>query len=73
MSFRGFCVWRDRPGLLLRLTMPQKITEAVREHLPDLLDGFQLSLPSGGSSNKLMEMADALELVTPRPAKLDRK
>ena len=69
-SFKGYCVWRDRPGLLLRLTMPQKIIEAAREHLPDLLDGYKLSLPSG---KKLMEMADALELVVPQPAKLDSK
>jgi len=67
-SFKGFfSICRDRAGRQLRLTLPNKITEAAREHLPALLDGGKLYLPSG---QKFQQMADSLQLVTPRPLKL---
>jgi len=37
-SFKGYKIERDRPGRRIKLTFPQKILEAVREHLPDLLE-----------------------------------
>jgi len=68
-SFKGYSIYRDRASRLLRLTLPNKITEAAREHLPALLDGGKLYLPSG---QKFQQMADDLQLVTPRPLKLSR-
>jgi hypothetical protein len=68
-SFKGFSIYRDRPGLLLRLTLPQKIIETAREHMPALLDGGKLDLPYG---QKFQQLADGLQLVSPRPLKLAR-
>lgn len=50
--------------------MSQKVIEAAREHLPELLSASPPpDLPSG---SKLHALADAMQLVTPRPAKLTR-
>jgi hypothetical protein len=67
--FKGYSISRDRPARLLQLAMPQKIDEAARAHLPELLDGGALPrLPAGRC---LADIADGLALVSPAPAKLD--
>lgn len=68
-SFKGYSIRRDRPARLLQLTMPQKIDEAARAHLPQLLDGGALPrLPAG---RRLSDIADGMALVSPAPAKLN--
>jgi hypothetical protein len=69
-SFKGYSIRRDRPARLLQLTMPQKIDEAARAHLPELLDGGALPrLPAGW---RLADIADGLALVLPAPANWPR-
>ena len=63
---QGYKIKRDRPGRRIKLTFPQKIFEAVREHLPDLLEQ-PVKLPTGRA---LHSMADALKLGNDRPHKL---
>ena len=67
-SFAGFSISPGAHGGI-KLTMPQKIIEAAREHLPELLDGTPLSLPKG---KQLRDMADRLVLVA-SPGKLTAK
>jgi len=68
-SFKGYSIDCDHASRLLRLNLPNKITEAAREHLPAPLDGGKLYLPSG---QKFQQMPDDLQLVTPQPLKLSR-
>ena len=64
-AFAGYKIQRDRARRALTISMPQKIVEAVREHLPELLDGVRPELPS---NKKLSAMADQLELAPPHPS-----
>jgi hypothetical protein len=60
-SFVGYRVSRDRQRRALTLSMPQKVVEATREHLPELISaGKAPALPSG---RKLQKMADELKLA----------
>ena len=65
-SFKGYKFHRDRGGKLLQLTFPQKIVEAARAHLPELLKPGEVKLPRG---KPLAQMADAMALV-PNTGKL---
>ena len=67
-SFAGYRIARADGALTL--SMPQKIVEAARTHLPELLSGEPTALPDG---KKLHQMADALKLPKERPAKLSRR
>ena len=75
-SFAGMRIARARPDVRgelgtgrLTLSMERKIDEAVREHLPALLDGESLGFEvlKGGAFQKA---ADGMRLVKPVPAKL---
>jgi hypothetical protein len=67
-SFKGYSIHGDRSACLLQLTMPQKIDEAARAHLPELLDGGALPrLPAG---RRLADIADSIVLDSPAPAGL---
>jgi hypothetical protein len=68
-SFKGYSIRRDRLARLLQLTMPQKIDEAARAHIPELLDGG--ALPRLPADRRLADIGDGLALFTPAPAKLD--
>jgi hypothetical protein len=60
-SFVGYKITRDRQRRALTINMPQKVIEATREHLPQLVDnGTAPALPKG---RKLQKMADALQLA----------
>ena len=63
-SFAGRKMQRDWDRGTLTVSMPLKLEEAALAHLPDLLEGKKLGLPSG---KKLMDMADAMALL-PREA-----
>ena len=65
--YAGFKLTRDRKAGTIQLTMPQKVTEAAREHLPELLSGEPPStpLPKGKA---LRDMADRLALPAVRTA-----
>ena len=43
--------------------MPQKIVEAAREHMPELLDGSKVSVPS---STAMQKIADAMRMSDER-------
>ena len=58
-SFVGYKLERDRAARTLTISMPQKVTEAAREHLPSLLEGKADVL----SGKKLMDTADRLKLA----------
>ena len=62
-SFVGYRIKRN--GGAINLSMPQKISEAAREHLPQLIDHLPLDLPTG---RKLEQMADEMKLqpLTPK-------
>ena len=47
-SYAGVMLTRDEAAGTLRLSMPQKIIEAAREHYPELLSGEQPSSPPTG-------------------------
>ena len=65
-DFAGFKIDRSDAGL--RLSMPQKIIEAVREHMPELLDeSGKVSVPSATS---LQKTADTMALPEVRPKSL---
>jgi len=66
-SFKGYFIRRDRLACLIQLTFPQKINEAMRSHLPELIDGGDVKLPAGKALQKL---ADSMVLAPPRPGKL---
>ena len=67
-SFAGYSITHGDASITL--SMSQKVIEAAREHLPELLSASPPpDLPSG---SKLHALADAMQLVTPRPAKLTR-
>ena len=66
-SFKGYSIRWDRPACLIQLTFPQKIDEAMRSHLPELIDGGDVKLPAGKALQKL---ADSMVLAPPRPGKL---
>jgi len=66
-SFKGYSIRRDRPACLIQLTFPQKINEAMRSHLPELINGGDVKLPAGKALQKL---AEGMVLATPRPGKL---
>jgi len=66
-SFKGYSIRRDRPACLIQLTFPQKINEAMRSHLPELINGGDVKLPAGKALQKL---AEGIVLATPRPGKL---
>jgi hypothetical protein len=59
-SYAGFRIQRDRARRSLNLSLPQKIIEAAREYIPDILEGKPLSLPSGTT---LQRMADSMQLA----------
>ena len=59
-SFAGYKLARDRANHAVTLSMPRKIIEAARTHLPQVFEG-------GAKANvlskcKLMNVADGLEL-----------
>ena len=61
-SFAGYKVARDRKARTLTLSMPQKIIEAAREHLPQMFEGGEkANVLKGG---KLMNVADGLKLAS---------
>ena len=67
-SFAGYSITHGDASITL--SMSHKVIEAAREHLPELLSASPPpDLPSG---SKLHALADAMQLVTPRPAKLTR-
>ena len=66
-SFKGYLIRRDRAARLIQLTFPQKVDEAVRSHLPELLDGGDVRLPAGKA---LQRLADNMVLAAPTPGKL---
>ena len=71
-SYAGMVISRDGSAGTLRLSMPQKIIEAAREHYPELLSGEQSpSPPPKGLA--LRRLADALAMPTERAGKLSRK
>ena len=59
-SFAGLKLERDRERRTLTLSMPQKIIEAAREHMPELLRGERPTLLSG---RRLAVAADSLKLA----------
>ena len=65
-SFAGYSLTYNEDGSLC-LSMPQKIIEAAREHLPSLIEGVNTNLPHG---KKLTDLADRMALPSPRPPKL---
>ena len=75
--FVGYKIERDRPRRTLRLSMPQKIEEAINTYFPELADGKgENKLPSHHKDIKAVEkMADALRLNpdAPQPKKLSRE
>ena len=67
-SFAGYSITHGDASITL--SMSQKVIEAAREHLPELLSASPPpDLPSG---SKLHALADAMQLVTPRPATSSR-
>ena len=59
-SFAGYKVVRDRTRRTLTLSMPQKIIEAARAHLPDIFDPeVKVDVVKG---KRLMNLADGLAL-----------
>tara|TARA_B110000046_G_C13021457_1_gene411460 strand:- start:974 stop:4489 length:3516 start_codon:yes stop_codon:yes gene_type:complete len=61
-SYVGYHITRDRGAGTLRISLEQKIVEAVRAHMPTLLEGDRpKNLPAG---KKLEALADSLELAT---------
>ena len=76
-SFAGIRLARQRPAVRgtlnegrLSMTMERKVDEAVREHLPELLDGGSVSFTvlQGVAFQKA---ADGMRLLKPANAKLD--
>ena len=65
-SFAGFSVTRPAPSKIT-LSMPQKIIEAAREHMPELIEGGKVSVPSYTSMQKT---ADAMCMLTVRKSVL---
>ena len=68
-SYVGYHITRDRAAGTLRLTLEQKVVEAARAHMPELL-GEQRppNLPTGKvkghvTGGKLQQLADSLELA----------
>ena len=59
-SFAGFKLERDRERRTLTLSMPQKIVEAAREHMPELLRSERPTVLSG---KRLADAADSLKLA----------
>jgi len=66
-SFKGYSIRRDRAARPIQLTFPQKVDEAVRSHLPELIDVGDVKLPAGKA---LQRLADDLVLAAPTPGKL---
>ena len=68
---------RNRPHRTLRISMPQKIEEAVNTYFPDITNGKgEHKLPSSHKTLKAVEaMADALRLNPdgPQPTKLSKE
>ena len=46
------------------LSMPQKVIEAVRAHVPELLEGKPTGLPTGKT---FIQLADSLQLAPREP------
>ena len=63
-DFIGIKLDRNRPHRTLRISMPQKIEEAVNTYFPDITNGKgEHKLPSSHKTLKAVEaMADALRL-----------
>ena len=60
-SYVGYRMHRDRAAGTITLSLEQKVVEAAREHMPELLEGKRpKDLPTG---TKLHAMADALQLA----------
>ena len=60
-SYVGYRLQRDREAGTINLSLEQKIVEAAREHMPELLEGGRpKDLPIGG---RLHAMADAMQLA----------
>ena len=76
-SFAGYKLNRKRTAGTIQLTMEQKVIEAAREHMPELLSGDPVDIPSGTSlsvsKKSLCKLADALEMPTDRTTKLSRR
>ena len=62
-SFVGYKLKRDRSARTLTISMPQKVVEACREHLPEVISGKAQVI----TGKKLMDTADGLKLQ-PRAA-----
>lgn len=67
-SYAGIKITRDREAGTIKLSLPQKVVEAVREHLPELLEGKPTNAPTGPTLRKL---ADGMRLPTTPTAKLN--
>ena len=65
-SFAGFSLTRPAAGRI-NLSMPQKIIEAAREHMPELLEGTKVSVPSATAMQKI---ADAMRMSDDRKKSL---
>ena len=65
-SFAGFSISRAVPNRI-HLSMPQKVVEAAREHMPELLTETKPSCPSATSMQKI---ADAMAMPTERKKSL---
>ena len=76
-DFIGMKLDRNRPHRTLRISMPQKIEEAVNTYFPDITNGKgEHKLPSSHKTLKAVEaMADALRLNPdgPQPTKLSKE
>ena len=76
-SYAGYKLRRDRKRRTINMSMPQKIVEAAREHLSELLTGGTPAIPSGTalstSERSLCKVADKLAMPDERPSKLSKK
>ena len=68
-SHAGFKITRHRERGTITLSLPQKVVEAAREHLPELIEGKPTNAPTGIALRKL---ADAMRLPDERSAKLNQ-
>ena len=59
-SFSGYKITRDRRSRAITMSMPQKIIEATRAHIPEALDGESKVCVLKGA--KLMSVADGMEI-----------
>ena len=67
-SFVGYTVLRDRPRHALTINMAAPIEAAVREHIPEYVDGATLKSLGIPEGKKMRDLVDALRLLPPDAA-----